>query len=86
MNLKLSKREAEQKIHEFFKKDSFNREELMKIRRLAMKLKIKLGEYRRKYCKKCLFPLKGKIRLNKGYKTIQCKYCGFINRMRVCKN
>ena len=83
MHSQLSKSEAEQKIKEFFEKSEFTPEELKKIKRLAMKFKIKLKEKRKKFCKKCFSQLRGKIRISKTHKTIECEKCGFKNKFKV---
>jgi len=83
MKTKLSKIEANSKISEFFQKSSFTKEEVRKIRRLAMKYKIKLGKNRQKFCKRCLSQLKGKTRITKTHKTIECQECGCKNKFRL---
>mgnify|MGYP001610670630 CR=1 FL=1 len=83
MKTKLSKTEAKKKIDEFFRKEKFNSDEVRKIKRIAMKHNIKLGSYRKSFCKKCLSQLKGKIRINKGYKTVKCEVCGYSNRIKI---
>ena len=79
----LSKREAQDKINEFFKKELFNSEEARKIKRLAMKHNIKLGKLRAKFCKKCLSQLKGKTRISKTRKTITCLNCGYRSKIKI---
>ena len=44
MKKKLTKKEAEEKINEFFKNDNFDSEEMKKIKKLAMKFNIKFRE------------------------------------------
>ncbi len=83
MKTKLSKSEAEQKIQEFFKKEKFTKEEVRKIRRLAMKFNIKLREHRKKFCKKCLSQLKGRTRITKTHKTIECGNCKYKNKFKL---
>ncbi len=83
MKTKLIKEEAQQKIEEFFKKESFVKEEVKKIKRLAMKFNIKLGKLRQNFCKKCLSKLKGKIRITKTHKTIECENCGYRNKFKI---
>ena len=78
-----SKTEVKNKIDDFFKKESFTSKEARKIKRLAMKYNIKLGSYRKSFCKKCLSQLKGQIRINKGYKTVKCEVCGALNRIKL---
>ncbi|MEK6825639.1 MAG: hypothetical protein AABY00_02525 [Nanoarchaeota archaeon] len=75
-----SKIEAQKKIDVFFKKNSWTPGDLKKIKRLAMKYRIKLKDYKRLFCKKCLLPLRGKIRITKKYKNIACANCDSINR------
>jgi len=83
MKTKLSKTEAKQKIDDFFKKKSFSPEETKKIKRLAMKYNIKLSQHRKKFCKSCLSPLKGKTRITKTHKTIECSICSHKNKFRI---
>jgi len=83
MKPKLSKKEAQEKINEFFKRKDFTAEEVRKIKRLAMKFNIKLGMRRKKFCKKCFSQLRGKARVTKFYKTIECEKCGYNNRHKL---
>jgi RNase P subunit RPR2 len=79
----LSKTQVQEKIDEFFKRKDFTPSEVKKIRRLAMKHKIKLGVLRKKFCKKCLSQLKGKTRLTNTHKTIICNSCNHNNKFRL---
>ena len=83
MKIDLSRAEVKQKIEEFFSKSDFKPEQLKKIKRIAMKFNIKLGEKRKFFCKKCLNPLSGKLRVSKTHKTIECKFCRFKNKVRI---
>ena len=83
MKIKLSKDETKEKINEFFIRENFFPDEVRKIKKLAMKFNIKLGKYRQKFCKKCFSQLKGKIRVSKMHRTIECEKCGFLNRHRI---
>lgn len=83
MKTNLSKTEAKEKIEKFFEKENFTSEEMRKIKRLAMKFNIKLKHYKKKYCKKCLNQLKGKTRISKEHKTIECEECGFKNKFKL---
>lgn len=80
MKFKISKSEAQKKINEFFKKEIFFSNEVKKIKRLAMKYNIKLGTYRKLFCKKCLSQLKGKTKISKTHKIVECENCGFKNK------
>ncbi len=82
MKTKLSKSQVEQKIEKFFKKAEFTKEEVKKIRRLAMKFNIKLKDKRKNFCKKCLSQLRGKTRITKTHKTIECEKCGYKNKFK----
>jgi RNase P subunit RPR2 len=79
----ISKQEAKKEIDKFFQGENFSTEEVRKIKRLAMKSGIKLGEHRKKFCKKCLSKLKGKTRVNATDKRIVCGNCGFENRFKL---
>ena len=83
MKTPLNRKQVEEKISEFFQQASFTPEQLKKVKRIAMKFNIKLGNYRRMFCKKCLNPLKGKLSITKTQKTIECKHCGFRNKVRI---
>lgn len=83
MKTKLNKTEAREKINNFFKKKSFIAEEIRKIKRLAMKFNIKLGEKRRLFCKKCLNKLKGRTRISKRYKIVECSNCNYKNKIKL---
>ncbi len=83
VKIKVNRKEAEQRIKNFFNRDKFSADDVRKIKRLAMKFNIKLGEYRKSFCGKCMSPLHGKLRINKGYKTVECASCGFKNRWKI---
>ena len=83
MKTKLSKTEARIKIDNFFKQSDLDKEQLRKIRRLAMKFNIKLREHKKTFCKACKSPLKGQIRLTKTHKTITCNACNFRNKFKI---
>ena len=83
MKTKLTKKEVEEKIISFFNKRDFTPKELKKIKRLAMKFNIKLTPYKRLFCKACLNPLAGKIRISKEYKIVECKSCKTKNKVRI---
>jgi len=81
---KISKTNAKEKIEEFFKniKDKESRD-VRKIKRLAMHHNIKLGDKRKKFCKKCYSP-KLKVKgVKNNIKTVECLTCGNISRWRI---
>jgi len=81
---KLTKSEAENYIKEFFKTKR-SQEEIKKIKRLTMHHNIKLGEYRKNFCKKCFsqFPKNALIRIKNKIKIIRCKNCGCVSRWKI---
>jgi RNase P subunit RPR2 len=83
MKSPLTKKEAKQKIESFFKRSDFSPEACKKIKRLAMRYKIRLGPLRKNFCKSCLNPLKGAVRVTKISKTITCKSCKTKNRHKI---
>ncbi len=86
MNFKISKKEAEQKINEFFKGvKNKSPNEIKKIKRLAANKKILLKEKRKLFCKKCLNPYSGneKIRIKNNLKSVECLNCGNISRWKI---
>ncbi len=83
MKTKLTRTEAKEKIEEFFKRREFDAKEVKKIKRLAMKFNIKLKDYRKAFCKKCLAKLKGKTRVGRVYKMVECGGCGYTNRFKL---
>tara|TARA_Y100000310_G_C20548336_1_gene746743 strand:+ start:252 stop:509 length:258 start_codon:yes stop_codon:yes gene_type:complete len=83
MKIKLSKKEAQEKIDFFFKQPDFTPKAVKKIKRLAMKFNIKLKAKRKLFCKKCLSKLKGKVKITKHYKTVECKSCNYKNKWKI---
>jgi len=84
---KLTKKEAERKIESFFKKlKNKTPKEIKKIKKLAMRNNIKVGEKRKLFCKKCniIFNSKNsKTRIKRGRKIILCNKCGQISRWKL---
>jgi RNase P subunit RPR2 len=84
MKSKLTKKQAEKKIREFFKKiKEKTPEEIRKIKRLAMHFNIKLGERRKKFCKHCYSPKLKVKSIKKGVKIVKCGECGKISRWKI---
>lgn len=82
MKKELSRVEAKLKVKKFFERESFSSEEVHKIRRLAMKHRIRLKDERKKFCKNCLSKLSGKTRVTSFYKRIECRKCGYSNKFK----
>lgn len=83
MKKEMSKKEAKEKIDAFFRRENFSEDEVRKVKRLAMQFNMKLSGYRKRFCKKCLAKLNGKIRISRNYKTVECKNCGYKNKFKM---
>lgn len=81
---KLSKTETVEEIEEFFR-DVKNKsgKEIKKIKILAMKYNIKLGENRKKFCKKCYSPKLKIIGVKNKIKKIKCEDCNYISKYKL---
>jgi RNase P subunit RPR2 len=81
---KISKIEAEKQIEEFFSNlKNKSPKEIKKIKKLAMSHNIHLKGLRKKLCKECYSPLKGKVRIKNNVKSVICENCGYITRWKV---
>jgi RNase P subunit RPR2 len=85
MKSKLSRKEAQEIIDNFFiKKAKYEPKYVKKTKRLAMKYNIKLGPYRRLFCKKCYSDIRtSKTSINNGYKTTICDKCAYKSRRKI---
>jgi RNase P subunit RPR2 len=84
MKSKLSRKETEEKIKEIFSNNP-NPKEVKKAKKFAMSKNLKLGNLKKKFCKKCynLFDSKNsEIKIKKGFKIIKCN-CGNISRYKL---
>ncbi len=81
--MKSERQAAKDSINDFFSKEHFTKDEMRKIRNLAMKYRLPLKENRKKFCRFCLSQLKGSTRINSGFKTVVCEQCGKPNRFRI---
>jgi RNase P subunit RPR2 len=85
MKPNLSKKEIEEKIKAVFSGNP-SPKEIKKIKALAMSKNIKLGGYRKKFCKNCysLFDSENsQNRIKNGLKIMKCKNCGHITRWKI---
>jgi RNase P subunit RPR2 len=84
MKKKLNKKEALKKVDDFFKSNRLDAKDIKKIKRFCMSYNIKLGVYRKRFCKKCFSDLRiCKVKISKNYKTVKCEKCGMENRWRL---
>lgn len=76
-----------ERIDKFFENiEEKTKEEVKKIKKLAMSNNIRLTEKRKKFCKHCYSP-KLKVKKIEGLrKTIECRECGKISRWRIKKD
>jgi len=82
-----SKKEIEGNIKNLFSKNPTPKE-IKKTKRLAMSKNIKLGDLRKKFCKKCLSYFdknNSEIRIKNQLKIIKCKNCGYITKYKMKK-
>jgi predicted Zn finger-like uncharacterized protein len=59
---------------------------IKKLKKLAMSKNVKLGKFKRLFCKKCysLFNSKNsEIRIRDNFKMVKCKNCNKIHRWRI---
>ena len=85
MKSKLSRKESEEKIKNAFSKN-LSPKEIKKLKRLAMNKKIRLGNLKQRFCKKCYLLFNSnnsEIRIKKGFKAIKCKECSHISRYKL---
>lgn len=88
MKKTLSKTEAEKQIEEFFHHIKEKKpQEIKKMQRLAMSYKIKLGERKKTFCKKCLHPyIEPSIRIKNDRITLTCENCGKVVRWKFTED
>ena len=81
----LSKTETAKEIQEFFLNlKNKSPEQVRKIKRLAMKHNLKLGESKKLFCKYCFSIYKNpKIRINRKTKSVKCENCKNISRWKM---
>ena len=82
MKPKLNRKEAEQKIANIFSKNAIPKE-IKKAKKFAMSKNIKLGELRKKFCKKCYSPRLKVIGVKNKIKKVLCKDCGNVGRYKL---
>lgn len=86
--IKISKKEAEGEIEDFFLNIKHKTpKQIKKIKRLASNKKIPLKEKRKLFCKKCFNPYSGneKTRIKKGMKSVVCLNCKHLSKWRIKK-
>ncbi|MBU1136589.1 MAG: hypothetical protein ABIG37_01530 [Nanoarchaeota archaeon] len=84
MKNKLTKKEVEKKIEDFFINIKNKKpEQIKKIKRLAMHYKIKLKDKKKMFCKKCYSNKLKTESIKKCMKKVRCCGCGKIIRWKV---
>ena len=83
----INKKEAQRIIEDHFSKDNLDPNSTKKIKTLAMAHRIRIGEHRKRFCKKCYYDLKdGKVRVSKEHKQITCGKCNSVNRWELSED
>jgi len=85
MKSRLSKEETLNRIKEVFSNNPTPKE-IKKVKTLASSRNIKLANYKKKFCKKCLALFNSEnheVRIKKPLKIIRCKSCGNISRYKI---
>ncbi len=79
--------ETREKINEIFSTKPFpSQKQIKKAKLLAMSKNIKLGNLKKKFCKKCFnffTPDNSEIRIKKGFKIVRCKECRSAIRVKM---
>ncbi len=85
MRTKLSKTEAKEEVEKFFSHiEDKTSKEVKKIKTLAMKYNLKLGEKRRLFCEKCLNPfVNPSIHVKAGFIRITCDQCENKSKFKI---
>ena len=84
MKEKLNKKQAEERINEFFKGiESKSPEQVRKLKSLAMKFNIKLKDKRKRFCKYCYSPKLKVKSVKRGVKAVECQNCKKLMRWKI---
>jgi RNase P subunit RPR2 len=57
--------------------------DIKKIKKMAMKFNIRLGDLRKRFCKKCLSPNLKVKGIKKGIKNVECQECRNLMKWKV---
>ena len=85
MKQEISKQEIREGINKVFS-GAPSPDEIKKIKKIAMSKNIKLGLFRKTFCKRCFSYFNSKnseTRIKNGFKIIRCKKCSQINRWEM---
>jgi len=83
---KLSKKEVQEQVNKIFSLKNPIAQQIKKAKKLASSKNIKLGNLKRKFCKKCFTFFttnNNEIRIKKPFKIIKCKNCNHISRYKL---
>ncbi len=78
----MNKKQALEKIGEFFK-EKHSKEEVKKIKKIAMSYQIKLRDKRKLFCKKCFSMNLKVLGLKNKIKRVKCEDCGNDMRWKI---
>ena len=85
MTKKLTKQEINEKIATIFSNNP-TPFEIKKIKKLAQSRNVKITEYKKLFCNKCLTfftTTNNSVRIKKPYKIITCLTCKYKNRRKL---
>lgn len=82
MKKEVSRTEATEKIKEFFK-GKHDKEEVRKMKRLAMSYRIRLKDERKKFCQKCFSMNLKVLGMKSRIKRVKCEDCGNVMRWKI---
>ena len=78
----MSRKEAEEKIRDFFK-EKHDKEEVRKMKKLAMSYQIKLKDERKLFCNKC-YSMNLRVKgMKYKMKNVTCQDCGNLMRWKI---
>lgn len=82
--IKLNKTQAREKINKFFESiENKNKEDIRKIKRLAMHYKIKLKNKKQLFCKYCFSTKLKTKKIRKDMITKECEDCKKLMRWKI---
>ena len=82
MKEKSSRKEADEKIEDFFR-EKHDQEKVRKIKNLAMSHQIKLRDLRKKFCKKCYSMNLRTRKIKNKIKSVKCEDCESLMRWKL---
>jgi len=82
MKAKFTKEQVKEKITRFFQSKHLAKQ-VKKMKKLAMRHQIKLGKYRKKFCKKCYSMNLQTQSIKNKLKRVKCGDCEYVARWKI---